>query len=177
MRNHRNAHSRELYYLATTPTGKFDKEYVECDANRDSTGSLAEGNACCSCPTGAICKEGSSVETIDVLPKYYRHAPTSPQVLECPHKPACIGIIGNKTKDACDAAYAGPLCSRCSSNYYRDSFSMDCMDCAEGGATDAISTFTAFMVRRRFLYSAPACPPAHHPAFINHPIHTTPKRS
>ena len=55
---------REDYYLADSVDGFYDKTYVDkCQA--DDTGG---GNACCSCPQGADCAEGSNIETIAVLP-------------------------------------------------------------------------------------------------------------
>ena len=55
---------REDYYLADSVDGAYDKTYVDkCQA--DDTGN---GTACCSCPPGADCAEGSTIDTIMVLP-------------------------------------------------------------------------------------------------------------
>ena len=78
---------RTDFYLAASANGEYDEQYVDkCEA--DGTGN---NTACCTCPTGADCAEGSTIETIAVFPHYYRHSLQSAQVLECPQKFACPG--------------------------------------------------------------------------------------
>ena len=99
---------RERYYLSTTWNGKFDKDYTSCSMHEDGNG---EGNACCSCPEGAACTEQSTVETIEVQPGFYRHGPSSPQILKCAEDFACVGDAGNDDGNPCREGFAGALCS------------------------------------------------------------------
>jgi len=81
------------------------------DCEADDTGN---GTACCTCPTGATCAVGSTIETIKVNQKYYRHGTQTPQVLKCLQKQACIGDpVGDDDeveRNPCAEGFAGALC-------------------------------------------------------------------
>ena len=94
---------RENYYLSSTEHGLYDKQYTECQNDE-----AEQGRACCACPDGAICDEGSTVESIVVLPSYYRHGSTSAQVLACSNALACAGEVDGGT-EPCNEGFAGPL--------------------------------------------------------------------
>ena len=80
---------RADFYLAASVDGSYDEQYVDkCEA--DTTGN---GTACCTCPVGAECEEGSTIETIKLRARYYRHSLQTPQVLECPEPWACPGDV------------------------------------------------------------------------------------
>ena len=77
-----------------------DKKYVDkCEA--DTTGN---GTACCTCPDGAECEEGSTIETIKLRPSFYRHSPQTPQVLACTESWACPGELDDDDEGDDDGA-------------------------------------------------------------------------
>ena len=86
---------RADFYLADSIDGAYDEQYVDA-CEPDDTGN---GTACCTCPAGAECAKGSTIETISVRPHYYRHSLQSAQVLKCPQEWACPGDNDDSESD------------------------------------------------------------------------------
>ena len=77
-----------------TKTGKSSKEKRYCTPNE-----VGDSPACCECPTGAVCKLGSTVDSIRVKKGYYRHSRASAQTFECRHPKACAGTSTDPGND------------------------------------------------------------------------------
>ena len=118
------------YYLSSTQTGEFDKEYVTCWEQSNMSNPLG---ACCACPKGAECDEGSGIRTIEINKGWYRRSKWSPQVLKCDPTSACPGTSSTDTTAGfgrnCSEEYAGTLCATCANNHFRDVGSSECVNC------------------------------------------------
>ena len=126
---------RRAHYLATTLNGRFDEKYVtKCWKDSQShVSNVSSGplEACCACPKGATCDEGSDIRTIQIDKGWYRHSKLSPQVLECEHENACPVSSSTDTGFGrnCSEKYAGALCASCANSHFRDLGSRKCVNC------------------------------------------------
>ena len=79
----------------------------------------ADGD-CVDCPDGATCVEGSTLETMEIEPAFFRFSLESTELyptdaLSCPGS-AFFANSTNRSNfgaDLCAEGYEGPLCSRC----------------------------------------------------------------
>jgi len=124
----------------------------------DETANGTHGNACCECvEPGALCdKRKTTLETMVIEEGWYRHSPYTAQVLECEHEHACVGtmraqeqVLNDKAEEGaapmntsvtgyslCNHQYAGPLCSRCAPEHYRDGLTRECVSCDSARAAE-----------------------------------------
>ena len=58
---------------------------------------------------------GMTIETLDILPGFWRTSNGSTEVLSCLNEEHCKG--GNNTADLCSEGYNGPLCAVCASGF------------------------------------------------------------
>ncbi|GMI00735.1 hypothetical protein TrVE_jg11097 [Triparma verrucosa] len=58
---------------------------------------------------------GMTIETLDILPGFWRTSNGSTEVLSCLNEEHCKG--GNNTADLCSEGYTGPLCAVCASGF------------------------------------------------------------
>mmetsp|Transcript_106080 Transcript_106080/g.306893 ORF Transcript_106080/g.306893 Transcript_106080/m.306893 type:complete len:646 (-) Transcript_106080:221-2158(-) len=118
-----------------TETGKNSKEERHCDANK-----VGDSSACCECPAGAVCKLGTTIESMRIKDGFYRHSRASAQTFECRHPNACAGTSTDPESDdvekmrlegdeLCRVGFTGPLCSTCNDDYYLDGVDEVCVAC------------------------------------------------
>ena len=75
-----------------------------------------EANQALPVPDGvSLSTPGMTLETLNILPGFWRTSPNSTEVLACLNADHCQG--GNKTTDFCSDGNSGPLCAVCASGY------------------------------------------------------------
>ncbi|GMI04648.1 hypothetical protein TrVE_jg1407 [Triparma verrucosa] len=89
---------------------------------------------CLDCPPeGTECAEtGLTLESMKLLPGFWRTSPSSIDVLKCSNEAACIG----NENSTCFTGHRGPLCELC-----EDGFALTagaCLSCEDGGVSTAI---------------------------------------
>ena len=87
-----------------TPEGTGD-----CYESADNSTS-ADDQYCCPCPDGAVCEEGTTLDSLEIVQDYFRLSKSTPMVYECQIEGACVG--GLNTSDLCAEGYDPdyPLC-------------------------------------------------------------------
>ena len=97
------------------------------------------GGVCSPCPDGARCPEaGTTLETIDLLPGWWRLTNRSSRPLRCEPshssenaRSACLG--GPNPDLQCQNGTTGPLCRLCAhTEYYFDEGTLGCRPCVNG---------------------------------------------
>ena len=59
---------------------------------------VGDSDACCEAPEGTIAPEGTELQTLEMMPGWYRHTPYSAEVLPCRYAFECEGwSAGNLT--------------------------------------------------------------------------------
>ncbi|CAN0231803.1 unnamed protein product, partial [Ascophyllum nodosum] len=69
---------------------------------------------------------GMTLETLNLMPGFFRTSTKSREVLECYRKEACMG--GSIVSRYCAEGYAGPYCSDCAEGY-GSGFQYSCHSC------------------------------------------------
>ena len=87
--------------------------------------SATDGKNCFACPAHADCATGTTLETLNVHPGYWRTGPISPKLKRCFLESACVG--GNASQ--CAPGYHKTLCASCEHNYYREVSTGKCHKC------------------------------------------------
>ena len=67
---------------------------------------------CIPCPEGAVCIQGSTLETLLLLPGRWRASPNASLILECQKKQHCVGGLTETNVDSnlCAPGHTGVLC-------------------------------------------------------------------
>ncbi|GMH59843.1 hypothetical protein TL16_g02912 [Triparma laevis f. inornata] len=95
---------RELY---DTPQIKFEEGSDGEDIEVEMLGQ------CLDCPEGAICEEGTTLQSMEVIKGHWRSSVNSSEIVECYTPGACNQQNGTQCTDGHD----GPLCNICKTKY------------------------------------------------------------
>ena len=110
---------------------------------------------CLPCVSGAACRadaaEGLTLETLPLLPGYWRNSPRSLDIRSCGDRaqgttPGCRGGAGEPCKDW----LTGPLCTQCnvSRGRFYDADRFECSACGGGSAAGLLSPlYPVWMLR------------------------------
>lgn len=97
---------------------------------------------CTSCPEGALCPHGTTLETLAIKRGYFRFDLRSDKVYPCAPNLAlsakmCVGTdpdaTANHSHSLCALGHEGQLCATCSEGFFKDSLSHGCVTCAGSG--------------------------------------------
>ena len=80
---------------------------------------------------------GHTLETLPIMPGFFRETNVSRTVRGCPNPAACLG--GSHVPTQCAISQRGPLCSVCNLGYLAGSAEDLCSECAEGGNIEIIA--------------------------------------
>ena len=89
-------------------------------------------------------KPGMSIESLRVMPGYWRTNLLSDDVRKCPVEIACIGWDATQSNGYCRIGHSGPLCNLCDEGFAPDAFGL-CMECSKKLADVAVSA-TVFII-------------------------------
>ena len=89
-------------------------------------------------------KPGMNIESLRVMPGYWRTNLLSDDVRKCPVEIACIGWNSTKSNGYCRIGHSGPLCNLCDEGFAPDAFGL-CMECSKKLADVAVSA-TVFII-------------------------------
>lgn len=75
----------------------------------------AVNGTCSPCPTGAECKQGTTLETLSLEPGFWRASESSAAVIKCPYEASCTAQASSnaptsKASGYCAKGYKGPVC-------------------------------------------------------------------
>ncbi|CAN0056334.1 unnamed protein product, partial [Scytosiphon promiscuus] len=104
-------------------TGRFDivcsRCSSECECELEEGASVVDEDSVPTCevvPEGSqTTTRGNTVETLEILPGFYRSSETSLDIRECFHEQACAG--GEIVGEYCSEGYSGPYCAVCTAGY------------------------------------------------------------
>ncbi|CAM9484360.1 unnamed protein product [Ascophyllum nodosum] len=85
---------------------------------------------------------GMTLETLDLMPGFFRTSKQSKEVLECHRKDACLG--GPTVALYCAEGYTGPYCASCDEGY-GSGFQYTCHSCQESDKRAAIGGAVALL--------------------------------
>ena len=77
----------------------LDTSYCVEDTSSEVRGGTQQ-HACCSCPDGAICNKGATIETILVDAGFWRAGPKTAEVWDCGHESACEHEVEYSTENS-----------------------------------------------------------------------------
>eukprot|EP00966_Prymnesium_polylepis_P223865 5179328-Prymnesium_polylepis.1 len=106
------------------------------------SGSYAREGRCENCPLeGAVCADGSTLQTIEIEPGFWRISNSSLDLRRCPQPERCVGTANSSAAavSLCINGTAGALCDSCDGDYYASGDL--CLPCS--GAGDQITSYTA----------------------------------
>ena len=73
---------------------------------------------CSECPAGTMCPEGTSLQTIHLLPGKWRASQNATMILDCPRASCTGGLTKGSIDDSiCAEGHTGILCSLCKDGY------------------------------------------------------------
>ena len=86
---------QSAHYLTDTLDGKRESRLNRRSGDDRRCVQDEEGsdNACCECPSTAVCEEQTSIETMLIPSGYYRHSAMSPRLWKCPDERSCPGEL------------------------------------------------------------------------------------
>lgn len=98
----------------------LDKTYCIC-----SSGSYNKNNKtyieCTNCPEEFICVKGTTLQTLDLKPNYWRANDYVTETYKCKNRFACRGgIINNTSDNLCNEGHKGPICDICEKGWAKD---------------------------------------------------------
>ena len=123
----------------TLSTGSTNMTDCVTDAGfyRSSTGEAKR------CPEGATCNQvGTTVETLNLEPGYWRTGNTSEFLLPCPTPGYCVGGVSGY----CRANHTGVFCATCVSGYVHGGALGYCVPCEAAKVAEDQQRFAAIVV-------------------------------
>ena len=108
-------------HSTTLSTGSTSKAACVCKAQRYLADAANGTVECALCPVGSTnCTEpGVELETLPLLPDFWRSHNRSRRVRKCFTPGSCVG--GSNTSALCRVGHSGPFCEVCRDGFYRDS--------------------------------------------------------
>ena len=100
---------------------------IACRVCEKNSYNLKAGHECLTCPTGAICKGGSSIIASS---GYWRNDENSDVFFKCPNSNACIEEDEKTIGKNCKEGYCGNLCQSCSDGFSRAATN-ECSKCLD----------------------------------------------
>ena len=112
--------------------------YASCDFLEVLVGSICEP-----CADGAVCdSDNVKVETMAVLPTYWRASNSSNAILKCANQAACTPPTNSTS--LCATGHGGPFCELCEDNYALSAGA--CLSCESGGAASIAPAVLALVL-------------------------------
>jgi len=125
----------------SSPNGALGRE--ACDVCAEHFFRSLSSSLCVPCPTGSQCPWNTTVDSLLVVPGYWRLSAQASTIYRCTHdnNASLHTCVGGAPGDAsCAAGHKGPRCEVCAeSRHHFDGFSGVCLQCPDAGHGVAVT--------------------------------------